>query len=68
MEGGINKVHNKLKAKRVELNLTQIEISKLLNMEVATYSRKEKGLTQFRLDEVQRLLDILGCKFEDIFK
>ena len=52
---------------RVEKGLTQEAISKLLNMEKATYTRKENGVSQFRLDEVKRLLEILDCKFEDIF-
>lgn len=57
----------KLKGKRVEKGLTQEAISKLLNMEKATYTRKENGVSQFRLDEVKKLLEILDCKFEDIF-
>ena len=57
----------KLKGKRVEKGLTQEAIARLLNMEKATYVRKENGNSQFKLDEVQRLLIILNCKFEDIF-
>jgi DNA-binding XRE family transcriptional regulator len=57
----------KLKGKRVEKGLTQKEMSKLLNIETATYTRKENGLTQFRLDEINKILEILQCKFEDIF-
>lgn len=58
---------SKLKGKRVEKGLTQKEISKQMNMEVATYTRKERGKTQFRLDEINKILTILDCKFEDIF-
>lgn len=57
----------KLKGKRVEKGLTQEAMARLLNMEKATYVRKENGNSQFKLDEVQRLLIILNCKFEDIF-
>ena len=57
----------KLKGKRVEKGLTQEAISKLLNMEKATYVRKENGKSQFRLDEVKKLLEILDCRFDDIF-
>lgn len=57
----------KLKGKRVEKGLTQEAISKLLNMEKATYVRKENGKAQFKLDEVKKLLEILECNFEDIF-
>lgn len=57
----------KLKGKRVEKGLTQRKISELLNMELATYTRKERGKAQFKLDEIHRILEILDCKFEDIF-
>ena len=57
----------KLKGKRVEKGYTQKEISKLINMETATYTRKEKGKAQFKLDEIYKILEILDCKFEDIF-
>lgn len=57
----------KLKGKRVEKGLTQEAIAKLLNMEKATYVRKENGYSQFRLDEVKKILEILDCNFEDIF-
>lgn len=60
-------MHVKLKAKRVEKQLTQSQISKLLNMETATYTRKENGQAQFRLDEIKKILDLLECNFEDIF-
>lgn len=57
----------KLKGKRVEKGLTQKAMSKLINMETATYTRKEKGKAQFKLDEINKILDVLDCKFEDIF-
>ena len=57
----------KLKGKRVEKGLTQEAISKLLNIEKATYGRKERGVAQFTLYEVKQLLEILDCRFEDIF-
>lgn len=57
----------KLKGKRVEKGLTQKQIAELLNIETATYTRKEKGISQFRLDEINKILEILQCKFEDIF-
>lgn len=58
---------SKLKGKRVEKGLTQKKMAELLNIETATYTRKEKGTTQFRLDEINKILEILQCKFEDIF-
>lgn len=56
-----------LKGRRVAKGLTQEGISKLLGMEKSVYARKENGIVQFRLDEIKRLLEILDCKFEDIF-
>lgn len=58
---------SKLKGKRVEKGYTQKDLAKLLNIETATYTRKENGLVQFRLDEINKILEILQCKFEDIF-
>ncbi len=58
---------SKLKGKRVEKGLTQKKMAELLNIETATYTRKEKGIRQFRLDEINKILEILQCKFEDIF-
>lgn len=58
---------NKLKGKRVEKGLTQDDISRLINMERATYVRKENGKAKFNLDEINKILDVLDCKFEDIF-
>ena len=57
----------KLKGKRVEKGLTQSDMAKLINMEVPTYSRKERGIYRFRLDEIIKILEVLDCKFEDIF-
>ena len=57
----------KLKGKRVEKGYTQKDMSKLIGMEIATYTRKENGKAPFRLDEIYKILDILKCKFEDIF-
>lgn len=56
-----------LKGRRVAKGLTQESISKLLGMEKSAYARKENGQVQFRLDEIKKLLEILECKFEDIF-
>lgn len=58
---------HKLKGKRVEKGYTQIDMSKLLGIEKATYTRKENGKAPFRLDEIYKILKILDCKFEDIF-
>lgn len=56
-----------LKGRRVAKGLTQEAIAKLLNMTKTTYGRKERGDAQFDLNEVKQILEILECKFEDIF-
>lgn len=57
----------KLKAKRVERCLTQEELAEKLDMNTATYNRKENGIVDFTLTEIQELMDILDCEFNDIF-
>ncbi len=57
----------KLKAKRVEKGLKQVEIAKMLGIATATYNHKENGSATFSFNEIIKLLDILDCKFEDIF-
>lgn len=57
----------KLRAKRVEHQYTQAQLGKLLGMNTATYNRKEKGIVDFTLTEIQDLLYYLDCDFNDIF-
>lgn len=57
----------KLKGKRVEKGYTQEKMAELLKMEQATYARKENEKSTFNIDEANRILRILNCKYEDIF-
>lgn len=57
----------KLKAKRVEKQLTQTQMAKLMGIGIATYNHKENGTAFFSFQEVLKILEILDCKFEDIF-
>lgn len=57
----------KLKAKRVEKGLTQTQLAKMIGIAPATYNHKENGTAHFSFQEIIKLLDVLGCKFEDIF-
>jgi len=57
----------KLKAKRVERNLTQTELANIIGIAPATYNRKENGMAYFSFQEIIKLLNALDCKFEDIF-
>lgn len=57
----------KLRAKRAEKLMSQEQLAKLLHINTATYNRKEKGITDFTLSEIQELMYILDCDFDDIF-
>lgn len=57
----------KLKGKRVEKGLGQRDIAKLLNMATSTYNVKENGIREFSMTECIKIMEILDCKFEDIF-
>ena len=57
----------KLKGKRVERGYTQEELAKKLDINTATYNRKELGIVDFTLTEIQDLMYYLDCNFDDIF-
>ncbi len=57
----------KLKAKRVEKGLTQTQLAKMIGIAPATYNHKENGTAHFSFQEIVKLLEVLECKFEDIF-
>lgn len=57
----------KLKAKRVEKGMTQTDMATRIGIAVATYNHKENGSATFSFDEILKILNILECKFEDIF-
>ena len=57
----------KLKGKRVECGFTQREMAIKLGISTGAYALKEQGKRQFIIDEICVILNILNCKFEDIF-
>ena len=57
----------RLKAKRVELGFSQMDMAKMLGVSLSTYCHKEKGKTSFNIEEIIKLVVCLNCKFEDIF-
>ena len=57
----------KLRGKRVEKGLTQKELAKLIGISLPSYRLKETGEIEFRMNEINLLLSILDCKYEDIF-
>ena len=60
-------VNYRLKALRVEKNLTQGEFGKILGMHEATYNRKEQGLGDFSLKEAKAISDFFLLPIEHIF-
>lgn len=57
----------RLKAKRVELGLRQEDMANKLGITLATYNLKECGKREFVGSEILQILNILNCKYEDIF-
>lgn len=57
----------KLKAKRVERGMTQTDLATKIGIAPATYNRKENGNAYFSFNEIMKILQVLDCKFEDIF-
>lgn len=57
----------KLRGKRVEKGLTQMEVAKALHLSTNAYNLKENGKVQFRMNEINLLLDLLECTYEEIF-
>ena len=57
----------KLRGKRVEKGYSQEELAKLLEISTNAYNLKECGKREFRMSEINQLLKLLDCKYEDIF-
>ncbi len=57
----------KLRAKRVEKGYTQSQLAKALGVSTATYNRYEVGHNEMTETIINKLLQILECKYEDIF-
>lgn len=57
----------KLRAKRVERGFTQDGLAKALGISTATYNRYENGYTEMTESTINKVLQILECKYEDIF-
>ena len=57
----------KVRGRRCELRLSQEEVAKELGISMKTYNLKENGKNDFTLEEAQKLIRLLDCKFEDIF-
>ena len=61
------KPNRKLKGLRAEHNLTQVELAEKLGMSEYSYIKKENGETEFKVSEVNKILEIFNARYEDIF-
>ena len=59
------KISERLKKYRLEHNLTQLEMAKVLNVSITTYNALENGktnVTTVTVDKISELLQIDVCK------
>ena len=57
----------KLKGKRVEHGYTQDEFAELIGISLTTYQLKERGVREFTMSEINAILKLLDCTYEEIF-
>ena len=57
----------KLRGKRVEKGYRQKDLAKELGISTNAYNLKELGKREFNTSEINILLRLLECKYEDIF-
>lgn len=51
-----------IKALRANSNLTQEEVANALGITVISYRAKEKGLSEFKFNELIKLAKLLNCE------
>ena len=57
----------RIKRLRENKKITQKEMAELLGIHKDTYIKKEIGVSKFYVNELFKIMLILGCKEEDIF-
>ena len=57
----------KLRGKRVEKGYSQYQLAQLLHISTNAYNLKEIGKREFKMSEINQLLELLDCKYEEIF-
>lgn len=55
-----------LKAARINRGLTQEDVAKALNVTKKTVGSWEMGKTMPKIDKIERLCSLLGCRYDDI--
>lgn len=60
-------IKKNLRRLRVELDLTQKEFAKLIDMPLSTYRKKEKGETNFTIEEAYIIASAASKSIDEIF-
>jgi DNA-binding XRE family transcriptional regulator len=67
LKKGVNILLLKLRGKRVEKGYSQEALAKELDLSTNAYNLKETGKREFKMREINLLLKLLDCTYEDIF-
>lgn len=51
---------------RKSMEITQEEISKILNISTASYSTKEQNVDKFKVSEIKKVCSFLECSIDEI--
>ena len=61
------KICRRIRGKRTEVGITQLEMANKLDIAPNTYNFKEQGKREFTIKELIQICEILQCKITDIF-
>lgn len=61
------RAHTRLKALRVKNNIVQQDMADMLDINYSTYSLKENGIRDFTITEIQKIIELFGLPYEEIF-
>ena len=59
--------HLKLKEKRIEKGYTQNDIAKKIGILGTSYCDKENGIKRFHQNEIEIIMSVLECTYEELF-
>jgi len=62
------KAKEKLAKMRKNRGFTQKEMASKMNMQNTTYNKREKGKIKIKIEEWEKLAEILGCNISDILE
>lgn len=68
MQEEVKKVGKRIKALRIEKNVTQIDLAKALGISQTNLSNIEQGRTGATLSNLFKIKEILGCSICDFFE